>query len=496
MQSKTRSVGLLRTYALLIVAVTLLTMCGALGVSLTRPSPYVSVSRVVVHAEAVDGGTPLPPDMGTEREIALSGEVARDASGELGLSAGTASEYLQVDVPVDTNVLEFSYSATTGERASRGAQVFTEAYVDYRNGSRSSVAQIITPPSIPTEPSEPNLYLVVALSLTVGLGLGIAIAFAWDRLSPWLRDVPDVESHTGLPVLATIPTLLAAPGERFVVGPDQAAAGAEAFGHLTARLLSLLHQGDAHRVLITSPTAGAGKTTVTLNLAASLALAGKDTVVLSVDSRVTAMHIWSGYMWRPGLWELLHDEATLADALHETEIEGLRILSRGGFAEPRHTVLNIRKLSDLLDELCQATDVVLIEAPPVIGAVETAILAELADLTLLVVDRRRGRRADASAAVHALSHVESRLSGCVVNDPGRKPQPPDVSHPTAPSRRGWSNLPHSFSEGHQNASPTPSTTIPNGSEAGARLRAGARSIGADNDSGGSGHTNRRVADLQ
>ncbi|MGH2369393.1 MAG: hypothetical protein ACRDI2_14460, partial [Chloroflexota bacterium] len=144
--------------------------------------------------------------MGTEREIALSGEVARAAGGELGLTADAASGNLQVEVPVDTNVLEFSYSADTGEEAFRGAQVFTQAYVDYRNGSQSSVAQIITPPSVPSEPTQPNLYLALALSLLVGLGLGVASAYAWDRLSPRLRDITDVEIHTGLPVLAAVPT--------------------------------------------------------------------------------------------------------------------------------------------------------------------------------------------------------------------------------------------------------------------------------------------------
>jgi succinoglycan biosynthesis transport protein ExoP len=491
MQAKSRPSGLLRTHALLIVAVTCLTIAGALVVSLMRPSPYVSVSRVVVQAERVNSGTPLAPDMGTEREIALSGEVARAAGEELGLSANTASEYVQVDVPVDTNVLEFSYSATTGERAFRGAQAFTEAYVDYRNDPRSSVAQIITPPSVPSEPTKPNFYLVVALGLLVGLGLGIAIAYAWDRLSPRLRDITDVEIYTGLPVLAAIPTLRSPPGERLVVGSQQAATGAEAYGHLTARLLSLLQQHDARSVVITSPTSGAGKTTVALNLAASLALAGKDTVVLSADSRDAAMTIRAGVKWHPGLQELLHDKATLADALHHTEIEGLRVLPPGGSLQPHHTALNIRRVTDVLDELIQATEVVLIEAPSVLGAADTALLVEQADLTLLVVDLRRGRRVDALAAVHTLSHVESRLAGCVVNDPGRKHQ---ASEEIQPSGTGRSKFRGSLREVNQNA--TPSSTHSTGSEADIRLRTGTRSVGTDVPSGRGGDADDRVADVQ
>lgn len=499
MQTQSRPAGLLRTHTPLIVAVTLLTTVVALGVSLARPTSYVSESRVVVHAEQVRGGTPLPPDMGTEREIALSGEVSRIAGGALGLSAEDASDYVQVEVPVDTNVLEISYAADSGERALLGAQAFTEAYVDYRNSSNGSVVQLITPPSIPTEPTRPNLYLVLAVALLVGLGLGIAIAYAWDRLSPRLRDVADVESQTGLPVLGLIPTLRASPGERIIVGSKQAGPGAEAYGHLTARLLSLLQQHDARSVVITSPTAGVGKTTVTLNLAASMAAAGRDTVVLAADSR-EVMQIRSGVPRRPGLKELLLKKATLKEAVHDTEIEGLRILPPGGSAQAP-PALNIRKLSGVLDELSKSAEVVLVEAPSVIGAVDTAILAEQTDLTLLVVDVRRGRRADASAAVHALSHIGSRLAGCVANDPGRKHQRPGMPQPDRAGFRlsifgskgrlkSWS----STNEGNQNA--TLSSIHPENTKTRPRLRTRSRAAGSDDSNGGSGSTDDRVADVQ
>ncbi|MGH3476591.1 MAG: YveK family protein, partial [Nocardioidaceae bacterium] len=251
MQAQSRPAGLLRTHVLLIVAITLLTINGALAVALLQPAQYVSESRVVVQPERVrGGGTPLAPDMGTEREIAVSGTVAREASDELDLSADTASANLQVEVPVDTNVLEFSYSADTSEEAFLGAQVFTEAYVDYRNGPRGEVAQIISPPSLPSDPTRPNFYLVIGLGLMVGLGLGIAVAYAWDRLSPRLRDVADVEAQAGLPVLASIPTVRAAPGERLVVGSARSTSGAEAYGKLTARVLSLLQRYDARSVVL------------------------------------------------------------------------------------------------------------------------------------------------------------------------------------------------------------------------------------------------------
>jgi hypothetical protein len=184
----------------------------------------------------------------------------------------------------------------------------------------------------------------------------------------------------------------------------------------------------------------------------------------------------------------------------------LRILPAGGSTQTPHTALNIRRLAAVMDELSQVTEVVLIEAPSVVGGSDTAILAEQADFTLLVVDLRRGRRADASAAVRTLSHVESRLLGCVVNDPGRRPQPPGlprpdgVFHPEVRNRRMWSKFRGSSngriqnSEGSEHASP--SKTHSNDNEADIQLGTGSRPLGADAHNGRSRSADSRVADLQ
>ncbi|MPZ93361.1 MAG: hypothetical protein GEU96_00330 [Propionibacteriales bacterium] len=423
MQVSSRPPALLRTYATLIVLVTLLTTGSALLVTLLRPSPYVSTAHIVVSAEPVDGGAPLTPDMGTEREIALSGEVARSASRMLDVPVEKASDGLEVEVPVDTNVLELRYSADTPEEALRGAQDFTRAYVAYRNRAHSKTAQIITPPSTPRDPVTPNFALILGLSLTVGFGVGIVVAFAWDRLTPRLRDAADAESQTGLPVLATIPALSTESDQHLVVGSDRPPRGTEAYGHLAVRLRHLLDQRNAHVVLVTSPVAQAGKTTVAANLATSLAATGMDTVVVSADTGDAGLHTWLGVSMQPGLREVLQGTSDLGDALRETSFDNLRVLPCGGLPDSPSALYDLRKLADLLEHLAESADAVVIEAPSVLGGAETAMLAEKAELVLLVLDIRSGRRADASAAAAALGHVENKLAGCVLNDPGRKLRP-------------------------------------------------------------------------
>ena len=85
-----RSAGLLRVHAWLIVTAIVVTVGAASAFALTRPTSYVATSQVSVAPEQA-GGTALRPEMGSERQIALSGTVTSRAAGVLDLRRSTAS---------------------------------------------------------------------------------------------------------------------------------------------------------------------------------------------------------------------------------------------------------------------------------------------------------------------------------------------------------------------------------------------------------------------
>lgn len=401
-----------------VVAITLLTMGIATTIALLRPAEYRATASVVVHAERLGPGTPLQPAMGTERELALSGAVAEGAGRTLHEPAKAASLGLDVQVPVNTNVLRFNYTAKTATRAHAGAQAFASSYVDYRNGGGTAPARIITEPSVPRRPEGPNLALVLGASLLAGMALGIGTALAWRRLSPWLRDSSDAEEHTGLPLLAQISTLHAEPPAPWSTQAGQLAKGKEAYGQLAARLTQMLRQRRGRIVLTTSPSSGAGHATVVSNLVSALALTGRPVVLVSADPHSSNRRTGFHKTGRLGLLDVLAGACSLDQALHDTEVQGLRLLPWGVSSGRPSEVLNLSRLSRLLDDLATSSDVVVVEAPAVLGGAETPMLAQHADLVVLLVDVRRGLRSDAVAAVAALSHVSDKLAGCVTHDPG------------------------------------------------------------------------------
>ncbi|NEA30352.1 polysaccharide biosynthesis tyrosine autokinase [Streptomyces sp. SID13031] len=407
---KTR--GIVRSYLWLIILVTILTAGAAAATVISRPKVYVGVSQVVVYADPGRGAGAVP-DMGTEREVANSGLVSAAAAKTLRIGVTQATDGLSVSVPVDANVLQFKYTSASRVRALNGAAAFTDAYVDYRNnGRKAKLADVISPATVPTEPEEANLPLIVGLGLVLGAMLGIGFAFVWDRVRGRFRGSGDVTRQTGLKVLAQVPAVRL----RFPLIPETGppTPTREVFGYLAAHLTTLISRGKGASLVVSSPAPGAGKTTVAAQLAIAMAATGKEVVLIGGDLRHPDLHLLFGTPLTPGLTDVLSDRSKLDRAVHATEFVNLRVLASG---TPRVGAwINVEDLELLLQGLSKHAFVV-IDAPTAIGASEAAVLAGRADFTLLVVDPHRGSRAEAESAVAALTAVGANLIGCVANQP-------------------------------------------------------------------------------
>ena len=267
--------------------------------------------------------------------------------------------------------------------------------------------------------ASPNYPLVVGAGLMAGLGLGTVLAYVWDRQAGRLKHASDVEAATGLPVLSVIPAMRLAGPDRVAVNASEPVPGTQAYGILAAELAGMLRQSRANCVLITSPTSRAGRTTTAVNLAAVLAAEGLRVALLSADPNGEGVDELLRLQRQPGLTEVLDGSSSLDSTLQPGGVERLRVLTAGG---PSDEGLgeSIDRQALLLDRLTRSVDLIVIDAPPVLGGPEVVLMAQDVDLVLFVVDIRHGRRSDATLALAYLDHVRDRLVGCVANDPGSR----------------------------------------------------------------------------
>ena len=299
------------TYAALIVGVALVAVLAALDVH-SRPTEYTSEVSVLVGSQVFANGVAEPPDMGTEKAVSSSGTVLSAAAERLGVPVDVLDDGASAGVPVDTHVLVLSQSASTAAAARRHTAARAAAYVEYRDQPQvpklgatgeaarpSQTLRVITAPSSPTAPDEPNLVLVLTVALVLGGGLGLAAAVALDSGSDRIRGPGDLGRVSGLPVLAEVPGTLH-PARGIPVLDQQPSGESDAYYRVTAATLTAASRRGTRVVLVTSGARYDGVTTSAANIAVAMAESATKTLLVLADPLGPTLRQLMGTVIPPG----------------------------------------------------------------------------------------------------------------------------------------------------------------------------------------------------
>ena len=174
--------------------------------------------------------------------------------------------------------------------------------------------------------------------------------------------------------------------------------------------------GRAHCVLITSAVGGEGKTTLAAQLAARCADAGALTLLIDADLRRASLGRLFDVTDAAGLGEVLRGEADLEDVLLDLpQVGGCKLLAAGGPIASPGRVLQGAKLSETIERLRSAFDVILIDTPPVLPVPDALTIGRFADGALLATRHDESRLPLLEQARRLLDSVGLPLMGVVVN---------------------------------------------------------------------------------
>jgi capsular exopolysaccharide synthesis family protein len=197
--------------------------------------------------------------------------------------------------------------------------------------------------------------------------------------------------------------------------PDQTLMGEE-FRKLRTVLKVHHLANDLKSVLITGMAPGEGKTTVALNLAASIAR-GLDNATILVDADLRKKSLTSvlGLQKISGLSEVLTGEAKIKDTLVETEITGLHVMPAGFDSSRPAELIESKRMKELL-RLLNDTDqfsYIVLDSPPLVAASEPLSLSQIVDGIIIVVMAEKTRRDIVKRELASLD--QSKILGVVLN---------------------------------------------------------------------------------
>jgi len=210
---------------------------------------------------------------------------------------------------------------------------------------------------------------------------------------------------------------------RLVYHTDPRSPAADKFRFLRMRLREYWAAGKLKKLLITSPLAGDGKTTILLNLATALSERGKRSVlVIEADLHHSSLAERLKLRDWAGLTECLQDDS-ISPLSHIRRVEplGWHLLPAG---EPRRNpteLLQTPALRLVLEKVSACFDWVLIDSPPVVPLTDAIALHQHADASLLVVRAGRTPQEAIEQTIDLLG--QKKIVGIVLNGIERRNQP-------------------------------------------------------------------------
>jgi capsular exopolysaccharide synthesis family protein len=301
----------------------------------------------------------------------------------------------------------------------------------------STEARVITPALVGGKTS-PNLLLIVGASLVFGSALGFGLGLVRDLLDRAVRTQQQAEELTGAAFLGYLPTFnvggltmriakrskkkVDRAAQEFAAEPAYSVSLTAPFSHFSETLRNI--KLTAEKVVpnpatvlgITSSLPDEGKTTVAINLARLVAQSGGRALLIDGDLRASAL---SNSIVPPntrGLVQVVRGEAQLGEVLWSDQATRLQFLPAGVAAKLSNAneVLNSAGTAALLDACRRHYDLVVVDLPAVLPAIDVRAAAHLFDGLVFVVEWGYATEEVLAQAFH-VDAIADKVIGVVLN---------------------------------------------------------------------------------
>ena len=296
-----------------------------------------------------------------------------------------------------------------------------EAAVDA--GLDSADISVVDLASVPTGASSTSPVTMAELGFVFGLFGGLALALLLERMDTRMRDSKQIQDLLGVPAIAIVPQTNwkkkgaepdAASGPEILW--DARSSFAESMRVFRTSILLSSTSRESRVIAITSCQPGEGKSTLSMNLAATLAQGGKKVVLVDTDMRRPSVYWRLGLGDRKGLSEYLTGLESL-DAIIQTHktLTSLDVIPSGICPPLPADLLASDQMKRFVEGLRGRYEYVIFDSPPALSVTDPLIVASLADGLVLVIRQGYCTRAMLARASEIFGDVGVKVYGFVLN---------------------------------------------------------------------------------
>ena len=282
-----------------------------------------------------------------------------------------------------------------------------------QRGDIGSIARIVSLATPPNQPSSHNPILFILPTLIILLIGGSFIAVIKEQSDRGLRSEQDVKDTLGIPCVGFIPRLSdirnVKPHQHMLTEPFSAYT--ESIRSVVGELWLTTPQRAPRTVLISSSVPGEGKTTAAVSIAVCAASLGRRVLMIDLDFKRPSVSRELGNSTAGEIFDVLLRNQSATDITTHIPDLGIDYLAMPTSPLDALPILSDQRLPLLLNELSKTYDSIIIDGPPLLGIVESRLLAPMADKVVFVVKWGSTRREVAQNAISLLRTPNRRGDG-------------------------------------------------------------------------------------
>lgn len=337
---------------------------------------------------------------------------------------------IRASVVENTNLLTLSVRDRNPEKAYRTLNSVIKCYPAVSEPIVGKVTMnVLDETGVPQYPDNSSSFIREAF---IGAFIGVLVGMIWALLiyitNRTIHSGSEIKKYLGISCYGSIPKIFrrkrTSKAPQYYTITDTAAKDAltEPFRMIKNKVEYHAHKYNHKTFLVTSATAGEGKSFFAVNLALTLAQSGKKVVIIDCDLRhPTGRQIFNMPDGK-GLGEYLKEEWELTEYLttakneNNHSIPNLLFLPGGATIGDGSRLLSGQRLQNLIASAKANADYVILDSAPAGLLTDSSILAKYADAALIVIRKEFARVDFILDTFKQLSDSEIHIAGGILND--------------------------------------------------------------------------------
>jgi len=229
----------------------------------------------------------------------------------------------------------------------------------------------------------PKTKMNYAIGGMLGLVFPLMILILLDFLNTRIREKEDITSRTDVPIMGTVGHNRHDEFLPVIMNPRSSIA--ESFRAIRTDLQFMLYKEDQKVIMITSTTAGEGKSFISMNLAAVYSVTNKKSVVVGLDLRRPVIQNYMNLDNKEGVSTHLIGNCKIEDIIFESGHPNLWYIPSGPVPPNPAELFNTEEFENFIAELKKRFDIILLDTPPVALVTDATLIAKHSDVNLFIV---------------------------------------------------------------------------------------------------------------